>query len=142
MIPGIEPLYQRIADAINSTIPEEWVSAEFHALFYADGSTYEAEYVRPDGVARSFSPAGDGDRAIRELRKMFRQAGHRLWGQVRFMLRADGSFNAQWGYDGCDANGDLPFDEQTELRRHEERRLRLIAGKPRQAEQNVADGGA
>lgn len=114
------------------------MSAEFHALFYADGSTYEVEYVRPDGVARSYSPASDGDRAIRELRKAFRRAGHRVWGQVRFILHADGSFNAQWGYDGCDASGDLPFNEEAELRRHEVRRLRLVAGKPRQAEPGAA----
>jgi len=132
LIPGIEPLYQRIADAMTAAIPEEWASAEYHAMFYAHGSTYEAEYVRPDGVARSFAP--DGGRAIRELRRLFQQAGRPVWGQVWFLLRADGSFNARWGYDGCDANGDLPFDEATELRRHEERRLRLVAGKPRHAE--------
>lgn len=139
MIPGIEPLYQRIADAMTTAISEEWSVAEFHALFYEGSSTYEAEYVRrADGRAIGFQPASDGSRAIRELRKAFRQAGHRVWGQVRFTLRADGSFNAQWGYDGCDANGDLPFDEEAELRRHEERRLRLVAGKPRQAEPGAA----
>ena len=133
MIPGIETLYQRIADAMTAAIREDWSVAEFEALFYPDSSTYEAEYVRlSDGEAISFQPASDGDRAIRELRKAFRQAGKPVWGQVRFLLRADGSFNAQWGYEGCDANGDLPFDEENAFRRHEERRLRLIAGKPRQ----------
>lgn len=142
MIPGIEPLYQRIADAMTTAIPEEWSVAEFHALFYEGSSTYEAEYVRQaDGMAIGFQPASDGSRAIRELRKAFRQAGQTVWGQVRFILRADGSFKAQWGYDGCDANGDLPFDEVAELRRHEERRLRLVAGKPRQAEQSAAPDG-
>lgn len=136
MIPGIEPFFQRIANAIATAIPEPWTLAEFHALFFADGSTYEAEYVRQaDGVARSFVPEDDGDRAVRELRKAFRQAGHPVWGQVRFTLRSDGSFNAEWGYEGCDANGDLPFDEETELRRHEQRQRRLIAGTPRQAEE-------
>lgn len=132
MIPGIEPLYQRIADAMAAAIPEEWASAEYHALFYADSSTYEAEYVRPDGIARSFAP--DGDRAIREMRRLFKQAGRPVWGQMWFLLRADGSFNVQLGYDGCDPNGDLPFDAPAELRRHEDRRLRLLAGKPRSAE--------
>lgn len=133
MIPGIESLYQRIVDAMTGTIPEEWVSAEFHAMFHAHGSIYEAEYVRADGIARNFAPAGDGGRTIRELRQLFKQAGQPVWGQVWFLLRSNGSFNARWGYDGCDANGDLPFDEKTEVRRHDDRRLRLIAGKPRQA---------
>ena len=74
-----------------------------------------------------------GEEAIRELRKAFRQAGHSVWGQVRFIVRSDGSFNAEWGYEGCDANGDLPFDEEAELRRREAERLRLVAGRPRQA---------
>ncbi len=143
MIPGIEAFYQRIADAMTVAIPEDWSVAEYHALFYPDGSTYEAEYVRQvDGRAISFLPADGGDRAVREMRKAFRQAGHPLWGQVRFVLRSDGSFKAQWGYDGCDANGDLRFDEAAELRRHEERRQRLLTGRPRQAESDAADGGA
>lgn len=87
-------------------------------------------------------PADGGDRAIRDLRKAFKQAGRPVWGEVRFILRADGSLNVQWGYDGCDADGNLPFDEEAELRRHEERRLRLIAGKPRQAEPGAAADGA
>jgi hypothetical protein len=130
MIPGIELLYQRIADAMTSAIPEKWTAAECHARFYPDCSTYEAEYVRRDGTARSFSPASDGGRAIRELRQAFRQAGHPVWGQVRFVLQADGSFNAQWDYEGCDANGDLALDVQAELRRREERFLRLTGGEP------------
>jgi hypothetical protein len=133
MIPGIEPLYQRIASAMKAAIPEEWTTAEFHAMFYSDGSTYEAEYVRKaDGRAISFQPEGDGDRAIRELRRSFRQAGQPVWGQVRFFLRVDSSFDAKWDYEGCNDKGDLNFDEEAELLRHEERRLRLIAGKPRQ----------
>ena len=138
MIEGIEPLYQRIADAMMSAISEPWSVAEFHAMFYSDGSTYEAEYVREwDGAAISFQPASDGARAIRELRKAFRVAGRPMWGQVFFVLRADGSFNAKWDYDGCDANGALPFDEEAELKRHDERRLRLIAGKPKHAERDA-----
>ena len=134
MIPGIELLYQRIADAMIATLPDGgWSSAEFHSLFYPDSSTYEAEYVRPNGTAASFLPASDGDRAVRELRRLFGQAGQPVWGQVRFRLRPDGSFDVWWGYEGCDASGDLRFDEATESRRHEERRRRLIAGRPREA---------
>jgi hypothetical protein len=139
MVAGIEQLYKRIADAMTTSIPEDWSVAEVHAIFYSDSSTYEAEYVREaDGRAIGFQQASDGARAIRELRKAFRLAGLPVWGQVRFIVRSDGSFNAQWGYDGCDANGDLPFDEEAELRRHEERRQRLLAGKPRHAETGAA----
>jgi hypothetical protein len=59
-------------------------------------------------------------------------------GQVRFILMADGSFNAKWDYDGCDANGNLPFDEEAELQRREERRVRLVAGRPRLAQPAAA----
>jgi hypothetical protein len=59
-----------------AAVPEAWESADYHAMSYADGSTYEAEYVRPDGVARSFAP--DAGRAIRELRRLCRLAGRLL----------------------------------------------------------------
>jgi hypothetical protein len=132
MIPSIGRFYLQIAESMTTVLPVEWSSAEFHALFYANTSTYEAEYVRPDGFAIGFQPASDGSRAIRELRRLFKEAGQPVWGQVLFSLRDDGSFNARWGYDGCDANGDLPFDADAEVRRHDERRTRLIAGRPRE----------
>jgi hypothetical protein len=141
MVPGIEPYYQRIADAMLSAIPEDWTVAEYLALFYPDSSIYEGEYIRQtDGQAVGFQPGNDGARAIRELRKAFRQAEKPLWGQILFILRPDGSFNVLWGYAGCDSNGDLPFNEEAELRRHEARRLRLIAGTPRQSNYNPATG--
>lgn len=132
MIDGIEVYYSRIADSITNAIREEWSVAIVHAMFHEGGSTYEAEYVRvKDGHAISFTQSSDGDRAIRNMRKAFRLAGNRVWGQLLFVLHANGTFNCKWSYDGCDANGDLPFDEQEELKRFEKRRLRLIAGKPR-----------
>jgi hypothetical protein len=135
VIEGIEAFYQRITAAMTTAIPEDWSMAEFHAIFFPDGSIYEAEYVRQaDSIACSFQPTSDGSRAIRELRQAFQSAGQAVWGRIWFVLRADGSFNAKWDYDDCDANGDAVFHEEIELRRHEERRLRLIAGSPRTAE--------
>jgi hypothetical protein len=61
MIDGLEPLFQQIADSMQEAIPEDWVTAQFEAIFYPDGSTYEAEYTRrADGKARSFLPASGG----------------------------------------------------------------------------------
>jgi hypothetical protein len=131
VIEGIESHFQRIADAMLVAIPEEWSVAEFHAIFFPDFSVYEAEYVRPsDGVARGFPMTSDGDRAIREIREAFRQAGHPLWGQIRFVLRSNGTFNAYWGYEKCDANGDTIWDEEAELARREARWRRLTAEPP------------
>jgi hypothetical protein len=100
MIDGIETFYQRIAESMIEAIPEEWSSAVFEAIFFPEGSTYEAEYVRKaDGKARSFSPADDGDKAFRQLRKKFKDAGKPLWGKARFEMRPDGTFNMNWVYD-------------------------------------------
>jgi hypothetical protein len=131
VIEGIEPLFQRIADAMLATIPEEWSVAEFHATFFPDHSSYWAEYVRPsDGFARGFSPTSDGARAVREMREAFRQAGRPLWGQIRFVLRSDGTFNAHWSYEKCDANGDTIWDEEAERERWEAKLSRLNAEPP------------
>jgi len=84
--------------------------AEFHAMFYPDRSTYEAEYVRQaDGWATSSQPVSDGSRAIQELRKAFRQAGHPVWRQFRFILWAEGSFNALWGTRGATPTAICPW---------------------------------
>lgn len=128
MIEGIEAFYQRIAESMTEAIPEPWSAARFDAIFYPNSSIYEAEYVRlADGKIRDVLPTNDGDRAFRELRKLFKQAGQRVWGQASFELRPDGTFNMRWGYENCDANGNTRFDEDEELRRHEKRRLRLTA---------------
>jgi hypothetical protein len=126
MIEGIEPLYLEIAQSMVDAIPEEWSSARFEAIFFSGSSIYEAEYTRrSDGVVLSFQPTSAGSRALRQLRKKFKEAGKRLWGQARFELRPDGKFNMQWGYENCDDNGDTRFDEEAELQRSEQRRLRL-----------------
>jgi hypothetical protein len=97
MIPGIEVFYQRIAQSMIDTIPDDWSSAVFEAIFFAEGSTYEAEYTRmTDGKARSFLPNDDGDEAFRQLRKKFKDAGKPFWGKARFELYPDGTFDMQW----------------------------------------------
>src|SRR5262245_2593398 len=116
-------------------IPEEWSTAEYHAIFHPDGSTYEAEYVRQvDDLPRGFQPAGNSSKIIRELRQRFREAGQPLWGRVWFTLRPDGTFNVRWGYEDCDANGNAIFDEETEVQRHNARHARLTRVQPPQPE--------
>ena len=46
MIDGVEAFYEQIANSMIETIPEEWSTASFQAIFYPDGSVYEAEYIR------------------------------------------------------------------------------------------------
>ncbi len=126
MIDGIEPLYQQIAESMIAAIPEEWSSARFDVFFVPGSCTYEAEFVRAaDSASRSFQPTDDGNRAFRQLRKKFKEAGKRVWGRASFELRPDGKFNMKWGYDNCDENGDTIFNEEEEVRRHEARLQRL-----------------
>ena len=126
MIEGEAAIYTRIAQSMCEAIPEEWSSAKIEAIFYSECITYDAEYNRKaDGKARSFATTLDGDRAFRELRKLFKSSGVPVWGRACFELQPDGKFVMKWGYDNCDDNGDTLFDAEQELRRHEERRMRL-----------------
>lgn len=126
MIEGIDQIYERIAESIQDSISEEWATATMEAVFYLDGSQYIGEYTRAsDGVARSFTTDLRGERAFRELRKLFKEAGKPLWGRASFELTSDGKFNMKWGYEGCDDDGYAIFDEEIELRKSEERHRRL-----------------
>jgi hypothetical protein len=126
MVEGIEQFYQQIAESMLDHIPEDWSVAIFEAMFFPQGSVYEAEYRRQaDNVARDFRPASSGDRAFRQLRRAFQDEGKLLWGKARFELYPDGKFNLKLGYDDYDEKGDAHFDEEQELRRREERHRRL-----------------
>jgi hypothetical protein len=125
MIDGIEAYYQRIADSMTEALPKGWAVAHFEVIFFPDHSVYEAEYLRKDGLARSFEPSEDGPRAFRELRALFKNAGRLLWGRAIFELRTDGTFDMKWGYEDCDADGNCRFDVDEEVRRREERFHRL-----------------
>lgn len=128
MIDGIEQYYREIAQAMLAAIPEEFSTAKYEAIFYEGSSQYEAEYLRKtDGVAISFQPAAEGGRALRQLRKKFKEAGQPVWGQATFELRPDGKFNMKWGYDNCDENGNTRFNEEEYLNRHKERFQHLTA---------------
>jgi hypothetical protein len=129
MIPGLEPLYQQIAESIENAIPEDWNTAKMDAVFFPDGSQYTGEYTRAsDGVARGFATALAGERAFREIRKLFEESDQPTWGRASFELQSNGTFNMKWGYDDCDGNGFARFVEEQELRRSEERRQRLTRG--------------
>lgn len=126
MIEGIEPLYQQIADSIQEAIPEEWATAKMEAVFFPDAIDYYGEYTRQaDGISRGFATILSGERAFREIRKRFKDAGQPLWGRACFELDAGGKFNLKWGYDDCDEDGNAHFDEEEELKRSEERHQRL-----------------
>jgi len=126
MIEGIEHLYEQIAESIQDSIPEEWATAKMEAVFYPDGSQYLGEYTRKsDGVARNFTTDLGGERAFRELRKLFRNAEQPLWGRARFEMTSDGQFSMKWEYNDCDDEGYAKFDEEVELRNSEDRHRRL-----------------
>lgn len=126
MIDGIEQLYGRIAESIQNAIPEEWETAEMEAVFYPNSISYLGEYTRlSDGIARGFTIDLPGQRAFRELRQLFNDAGKPLWGRVCFQLTSVGKFKLQWGYEGCDSDGYAVVDEDAEVRKIEERQKRL-----------------
>lgn len=125
MIPNTEQHYQAIANSMIEALPSKWVEAKFEAIFYPGHSRYEAEYVRPDGILRSFQPTSDGSRAFRTLRSEFQAAGKPLWGRACFELQPDGQFKMSWDYDDCDQDGNKIFDEDQELQRLKEREQRL-----------------
>lgn len=126
MVEGIEQLYQQIADSIVEAIPEPWTEGKVEAIFYQGVIDFEAEYRTPEGKVKGFVTQKSGDRAFRELRRKFKEAGHPVWGQACFELKPDGKFNMKWGYENCDANGNTIFNETAWSRRHEERRVRLL----------------
>lgn len=129
MIDGIEPLYQQVGDSIQNSIPEDWSSAKMEAIFYSDSITFFGEYVsQVDKRLKDFSTPRDAQRAIREIRRRFQQAGKPLWGQATFEVHADGKFNVKWGYENIDEEGNTIFDEEAYLLQDEERRKRLAAG--------------
>ena len=112
MIDGIEQIFQTIADSIQDAIPEEWTTATMEAEFYPHGSRYVGEYTREaDGETESFATDLRSERAFRELRERFKEAGKPLWGRACFELNADGKFNMKWGYDDCDEDGYAIFHE-------------------------------
>src|SRR4051794_13841655 len=125
MIEGIEPLYQRIAASIVEAIPQPWSSAQVNAIFYSDSIDFEAEYTAADGGIGTFATTLDGDRAFRELRRKFKEAGKPLWGQALFVLQADGKFKMTFGYENCDEQGNTIFDADEWRRRFKERHKRL-----------------
>jgi hypothetical protein len=128
MIEGIETVYQQIADSIVEAIQEPWTTAKVEAIFFADSITFESEYTRKRGGVASFATLLRGDRAFRELRKKFKEAGQPVRGQACFVLHDNGKFNMTWGYENCDENGNTVFDEAEWARRQEERRKRLTSG--------------
>ncbi len=126
MIEGIEQLYSRIAESIQNGIPEEWATAEVEAVFYPNSISYFGEYTRiSDGIARGFKIDLPCQRAFRELRQLFHDAGKPLWGSVCFQLTSVGRFKLHWGYEDCDSDGYAVFDEDAEVRKVEERQKRL-----------------
>jgi len=126
MIEGLEQLYERIAKLIQEAIPEDWAMAKLEAVFYSDMSECIGEYTRAsDGAARSFATGLAGQRAFRELRQRFKEAGQPLWGGAVFELSPDGKFNVKWIYDNCDEHGDTLWNEVDWRRRQEDRHRRL-----------------
>lgn len=128
MIEGIDQIYETIATSIRESISEAWINATMEAVFYPNAIQYTGEYRRAsDGVARAFKTDRRGERAFREVRQLFKEAGKPLWGRAIFELTSDGKFNMSWVYEGCDKEGNAILDEAIALKKLEERHRRLTS---------------
>lgn len=126
MIPNTEHLFETIAESIQSAIAEAWSNATIDAVFYPDGCRYTGKYIREsDGESISFSTGSAGQRAFRELRRQFKDAGKPLWGKACFELNCDGQFRMEWHYDDCDENGFAKFDASADFTNFEDMLDRL-----------------
>ena len=118
MLPGLEPLFQEIADSMVAAIPEEWSTARVEAIYFSDSSVYEAEYTRKaDGVPRDFETPEQCLDAfdVRRDNDLSTPDSRCGGGPCLNSNQVDGTFRVKWGYDDCDANGDTIFDEDQEL---------------------------
>lgn len=125
MIDGIEMIYQQIADEMVSDLPAGWRQAKIDAVYYPEGADYDGEYITEAGKERSGGVTIKATQVFDELRRKFKDAGHRVWGRATFELHSDGAFNMKWDYDNCDENGDKIWDPDEWSRQQDERRLRL-----------------
>lgn len=125
MIPGIEEFYQLIASEMVDQIPGPWRQATIEVIYYPSSSDYHGEYVHESGEEFSVLVSETARLAVDELRRKFRDAGQRVWGQFHFKLHADGTFNVKWGYDNCLENGDTIWDPDEWDRRFDENYKRL-----------------
>jgi len=119
MIEGIEPLYQRIADAITSALPETWHRAWMDAIYYPDNMLYHSSYQATEsGECDGIETTRDARRAFDEMRVLFVNTGKVPWGRARFEILSTGKFNLQLSYDDCDERGFARFDEAAEREWH------------------------
>lgn len=127
MIDGIESYYQRIADGINSSLPDVWRLAWMDAIFYDDGVSYYGSYLVDDvDLCSDFATDRDAERAFREMRALWETAGKTPWCRARFNLFRDGHFRLQLSYDDSDENGFARFDEDADMEHHRQR----LTGQP------------
>ncbi len=126
MIKGIEQYYQLIAEAIDESINESWVTAMLNAIFYDDSITLEAEYRRPNGKDVSFHMPPKARIAFQAIRAKFAEAGEPVWGQAHFEMNSNGKFKMDFGYKDCDERGNTHFDPDA-WQAHQEERLRRLS---------------
>lgn len=126
----IDDLDERVSHAVTivlNSIPEAWESATCEAIFYDQGSEFVGEYKSSgEGRLRSIALPTSIIDAVTSIRDAFHAAGQPKWGAAIFDLTPPDRFKVTWLYDGCDSNGDIPFDEYLDMRRHETRRKRLF----------------
>src|SRR5216683_6361994 len=125
MIDGIGPFYQRIADGINSALPDVWRLAWMDAIVYDGSVSYYGSYlVGNEELCTDFETNRDAQRAFREMRTLWVKAGKVPWCRARFNLFSTGKFNLQLSYDDSDENGFARFDEDADMEHHRQRLTR------------------
>lgn len=116
---GLDELVSNAVKIALISIPGDWRAATFEIIFYDQGGHFVGENVSAlDGQSRDVDLPFTFLDAMIAIREEFRATGQPVWGMAVMSLTAPDIFNINWIYDGCNANGDIPFDETIDLQRH------------------------
>lgn len=104
MFPGVEPLYQRIAEVLGRTAPEGWQKAWVTTTIDEDHGKGEYDYLDAEGKEAWFEPDTMDQyevyKAFQEILKVMKAADQPVWSKARFELEKTGKFHIDFGYDG------------------------------------------
>lgn len=102
MFPGIDQLYQQIAERMADKLPQDWKQAWVTATVEEDHAKADYDYRNSRGEETWFDPGfganGDIAAALIRMRRLMIEAGQPAWSQVRFTLSRDGKFHLDFGY--------------------------------------------
>lgn len=108
MFPGIDQLYQQIADRLVDSLPPDWSEAWVSAAVQDDHAKADYDYRNQRGQESWFDPGfgvnGDIAGALIRMRRLMIDAGQPAWSRVRFTLQRSGKFHIDFDYAAATAH--------------------------------------